>query len=68
MFDREKLSWGTRIKLCWQVLVRGTYDPKLYRTRHMQEQWVKCRARDKEMNKCTRPRTEFHYSDDLLEQ
>ena len=68
VFDRDKMSWGTRIKLCWQVLTKGTHNPELYRTRHAQEQWDICRQRDKEMNECNRPRTPIHYADELLEQ
>ena len=55
--DKHKLSWWTRIKLCWAVLTKGKYDHTQYRTRHMQKQWDTCRQRDIEMAATCRPRT-----------
>ena len=54
----DRLGWITRLKLCWSVLIKGTYDPKEYRTREAQKQWDLCRRRDKEMASTIRPRTE----------
>jgi len=53
----DKFSWLTRLKFCWTLLTRGTYNPKDYKTIHEQKEWDACRKRDKEMNKCVRPRT-----------
>ena len=57
--DKDKLSWGTRLKLCWTVLTKGKYNPALYRTRHYEEQWQICQQRLKEMQATCRPRTDF---------
>ena len=63
MFDTDKLSYATRIKLCWEVLTRGKYDPRNYKTRHQEEQWQNCEKRREEMESYTRPRTEKIDSD-----
>ena len=69
MPDKNKLSWGTRLKLCWAVLTRGEYDAKEYISQHAQEQWEICERRRKEMELCTRPRTErLQSTDEYLEQ
>jgi hypothetical protein len=68
MFNKDKLSFLTRIKLCWEVLTRGEYDPRNYRTRHLEKQWQICEKRRKELEACTRPRTEYAPRDDWLGQ
>ena len=63
MWEKDKLSWLTRLRLCWEVFTRGQYDPRDYRTRHQEQQWQICEERRKEMEKCTRPRTHFRRPD-----
>ena len=60
IFDKNKLGWWTRIKLCWSVLTTGAYNPKDYRTRDAQKQWDICQKRQAEMDACIQPRTETH--------
>ena len=56
---KDKLSWISRLKLCWFILSKGTTkDLPLYRTRHEEEQWKICRQRDKELAAACRPRTQ----------
>lgn len=52
----NKLGWITRIKLCWRVLTRGTYDPDKYRTRHAQKQWRTCEQRRRDLDATIRPK------------
>ena len=59
----DKLSWITRIKLCWTVLTTGKYNPKEYKTKHEDEQWQICQKRLKEMQATIRPRSEFTCTD-----
>ena len=54
----DKLGWITRLKLCWVVLTKGTYNPAEYRTKHAQKQWDICRERDRDMNAAVRPRVD----------
>jgi hypothetical protein len=49
-------------------MTRGRYDPRDYKTIHEEEQWEICEKRREEMDACKRSRTEFHYTDDFLEQ
>ena len=62
--DKHGLSWVTRLKLCWEVLIFGKYDPRDFKTIHEQEQWEVCEKRRKEMASTVRPRTERHYPSD----
>ena len=55
--NKHLLSWPTRLKLCWDVLVKGKFESTHYKTKHEQEQWEICRQRDREMDACKRPRT-----------
>ena len=57
-FNQEKMSLRTRLRLCWTVLVKGTYDPKNYKTRHAQKQWNTCEQRRKDLEVSCRPRTD----------
>jgi hypothetical protein len=66
--SKDTLSWATRIRLCWDVLVKGIFKREHYKTIHEQEQWDICRQRDKEMNATTRPRTYIGYGDPHDEQ
>ena len=59
IFDPNKMSWITRLRLCWTVLTKGAYNTKMYRTRHAQRQWDMCRQRDKELQRTCRPRSGF---------
>ena len=68
MKDKHRFSWKTKLRLCWDVMTRGRYDPRDYKTIHEEEQWEICEKRRDEMDACKRPRTEFHYTDDFLEQ
>tara|TARA_Y100000310_G_C20486042_1_gene716902 strand:- start:706 stop:909 length:204 start_codon:yes stop_codon:yes gene_type:complete len=66
--DKNKLSFTNRIKLCWNVLIKGKYNPKDYKTTQEQEQWEICEKRRKEMQAHSRSRTDFHHKDELFEQ
>ena len=68
MSDKDKLSWITRFKLCYQVLLYGLFDPTQYRTRYAQKQWEICQKRQREMDACVRPRTKVRISPDDIEQ
>ena len=57
MKDGNKLSWKTRLKLCWAVLSRGEYTPEDYKTINEQDRWEICEQRRKELQKCVQPRT-----------
>ena len=57
MFDKEKLSWLTRLKLLWQVFTRGKYDPRDYKTINEQEAWEKCEQTRKDLASAEGPRT-----------
>ena len=66
--NKNKLSFGTRIRLCWDILTRGKYDSRDYKTMEEHEQWSVCEKRREELNACNRPRTEFRHKDDDFEQ
>lgn len=66
--SRDTLSWPTRLKLCWDVLVKGKFERGHYKTIHEQEQWDICRQREKEMNSNIRPRTYIDFKDPNDEQ
>ncbi len=68
MKDKHRFSWKTKLRLCWDVMTRGRHDLRDYKTIHEEEQWEICQKRQAEMDACIRPRTEFNYDDDLLEQ
>jgi hypothetical protein len=57
MKDGNKLSWKTRLKLCWTVLSQGEYAPEDYRTINEQNQWEICEQMRKDLQKCVQPRT-----------
>ena len=57
MFDKEKMSFWTRVRLCWAALVTGEYDPKNYLSRHAVKQLKICQQREKELQAACRPRT-----------
>ena len=65
---KDKLSWRTRARLCWQILIKGSYDPKDYKTIHEEEQWEICEQRRKELAGSTRQRTEFGCDSEYMEQ
>jgi hypothetical protein len=58
-FDKNKMSFWTRIKLCFRVLVRGNYNPEDYKTRGAQRQWIICENRRRELEKTVRPATPY---------
>ena len=62
------MSWSSRLKLCWNVLTRGVYNPEDYKSKEEQRRWDSCRKRDKEMNACIRPRTEVGENEYGIEQ
>jgi hypothetical protein len=64
----DKLSWKTRLRLCWDVATRGKYDPRDYKTIHQEEQWAICEQRRKELAATCRPRQPFPYKDPMDEQ
>jgi len=68
IFDPNKMSWITRLRLCWTVLTKGVYNKNMYKTRYMQRQWDICRERDKEMQKGCRPRTNYNDDSEFMEQ
>ncbi len=68
MMDKTKLSWRTRLKLCWNVLTKGKYNWREYRTRLEEEQWLICEQRREEMDACVRERRPFPYSKEEMEQ
>ena len=68
IFDPNKMSWITRLRLCWTVLTKGVYNTKMYRTRHAQQQWDACRQRDIELQKGCRPRTSFKTRSEFMDQ
>jgi hypothetical protein len=57
MFDKEKMSFWTRIRLCWTVLTTGAHNPTNYLSRHAVKQLKICQKREKEMQLACRPRT-----------
>jgi len=57
MFDKEKLSWLTRLKLFWQVFTRGKYDPRDYKTINEQETWERCEQMREDLAAAEGPRT-----------
>ncbi|MAF25200.1 hypothetical protein CL634_06455 [bacterium] len=65
--DKNKFCWGTRLKMCWAILFKGRLDSH-YKTKHEEEQWRICERRRQELETTTRPRTEYPYSDEYLEQ
>lgn len=64
----SKLDWSTRLRLCWDVLTKGRYDPRDYRTTKQEEQWIICEKRRKELDAANRPREPFPYDDEYMEQ
>ena len=66
--DKHNFSWKTRLRLCWDVLTKGKYDSRDYRTIHQQEQWELCEQRRKELIASTRPRSEFNCDSEYMEQ
>ena len=65
---KDRLSWSTRLRLCWNVLTKGKYNWREYRTRHDEEQWLICEQRREEMDACVRERRPFPYSKEEMEQ
>jgi hypothetical protein len=57
LFDKNKMSFWTRIKLCWKALMHGTYEPAEYRTRDAQKQWEICERRRRDLGKTIRRAT-----------
>jgi hypothetical protein len=57
MSDKHKMSWSTRLRLCWSALYKGVYDSDEFKTIHEEEQREICEKRRKEMDKCVQPRT-----------
>jgi len=55
--EEDKLTWSTRLELCWDVLASGVLNPQKYRGKRAQEQWEICEQRRKELAACCRPRT-----------
>jgi len=56
-FDKNKMGFWTRIKLCWKVLMGKTFNLEEYRTRHSQKQWEICERRRRDLEKTIQPRT-----------
>ena len=59
-FNKDKMSFWTRVKLCWYVFTKGSLPAKLkeYRSRHAQKQWNICEQRRIDMEVASRPRTD----------
>lgn len=57
MFDKEKMSFWTRIRFCWTVLTTGAYNPMNYLSRHAARELATCKQREKELQAACRPRT-----------
>jgi len=55
MFDKDKLSWLTRLKLFWEVFTRGKYDPRDYKTINEEEAWERCEQMRKDLAAAERP-------------
>ena len=78
LFDKNKMSFWTRIRLCWRVLVTGTLPPlsaqsfldgwEEYRSRNGQKQWETCKKRCKELEKTIRPRTTAYQESEFGDQ
>ena len=66
--DKTKLSWRTRLKLCWDVFCWGKYDPRDYKTIQEEEAWERCEQMRKELDSGNRERKPFPYSDPMDEQ
>ena len=64
----DKLSWKTRMRLCWEVFTRGKYDPRDYRTIQEQGQWERCEQMRKDLASSCRPRVPFSDRNDTMEQ
>ena len=63
MFDKNKMSFLTRLRLCLRVLIKGTYDPYKYVTRGAQKQREVCEKRRRDLEKTIRPRTPYTESE-----
>ena len=68
MKDKNRLSWATKLRLCWDVLTKGQYDPRDYKTINEQEAWDRCEQMRKELESTHRPRRAFVHSDENFEQ
>lgn len=68
MEDEDKFSWKVRLKLCWDVLTKGKCDLKNYRTIFEQKQFEDCEKIRQDLESTTRPRTDFHYVNEDMEQ
>ena len=54
------MSWKTRLKAVWDILVHGNLINAPYRTKHAEKQFELCQQRQREMDACIRPRTETY--------
>ena len=61
MFDKEKLSWSDRLRLCWEVFTRGKYDPRDYKTIKEQEAWERCEQMRKDLSSVERPKADVEF-------
>ena len=61
MFDKEKLSWSDRLRLCWEVFTRGKYDPRDYKTIKEQEAWERCEQMRKALASGERPKADVEF-------
>jgi hypothetical protein len=68
MFDKEKLSLRTRLRLCWDVFTRGKYDPRDYKTIQQEEAWARCEKMRKDLASATRPRVDTDVDREWMEQ
>jgi hypothetical protein len=68
MLDKEKMSFWTRTRLCWDVFTRGKYDPRDYRTIREEEAWVRCEKIRKDLASATRPRVDADVESEWMEQ
>ena len=61
MFDKDKLSWLTRLKLFWEVFTRGKYDPRDYKTINEEEAWERCEQMRKDLASGERPKADVEF-------
>ncbi len=66
--DKDKLSWISRLKLCWEVFTRGKYDSRDYKTIREEERWERCEQMRKDLASTCRPRVPYYDKDDTMEQ
>ena len=57
MKNKRHLSWSNRLKLCWEVLTRGKYDPRDYKTILEEEVHERCEKMRSDLRKGERQRT-----------